>query len=145
VNTLQAATLAAGTVTNGAYTLTATVPANNTATSYKIFEGTSTTPITSGTLVSGKTAAQTVSYNVTGKAPGTYVYKVTVSDGVSSLTSPQITVTVPSSTDGAWAAGVAYKVGDIVTYNGIRYKCIQAHTSLVGWEPPNVPALWQKL
>ncbi|WP_349290090.1 carbohydrate-binding protein [Thermoanaerobacterium thermosaccharolyticum] len=25
----------------------------------------------------------------------------------------------------------------------MTYKCIQAHTSLVGWEPPNVPALWQ--
>ena len=43
----------------------------------------------------------------------------------------------------AWAAGVAYKVGDQVTYNGSTYQCLQAHTSQVGWEPPNVPALWQ--
>jgi len=28
-------------------------------------------------------------------------------------------------------------------FNGVEYKCIQAHTSQVGWEPPNVPALWQ--
>jgi chitodextrinase len=42
-------------------------------------------------------------------------------------------------------AGHAYKVGDQVTYAGISYKCLQAHTSLVGWEPPNVPALWQHL
>jgi hypothetical protein len=37
---------------------------------------------------------------------------------------------------------VAYTVGDEVTYNGVTYKCRQSHTSQVGWEPPNVPALW---
>lgn len=41
-----------------------------------------------------------------------------------------------------WAPNTYYAVGAIVTYNGIDYQCIQAHTSLVGWEPPNVPALW---
>jgi hypothetical protein len=45
-----------------------------------------------------------------------------------------------------WAAGVAYKVNDIVTYtpNGFTYKCLQAHTSQAGWNPPAVPALWKK-
>lgn len=42
----------------------------------------------------------------------------------------------------AWAPQSAYAVGDQVTYQGKTYKCIQAHTSQVGWEPPNVPALW---
>ena len=46
---------------------------------------------------------------------------------------------------GAWAPGVSYAVGDTVTYNGVVYKCIQAHTSQTGWEPPNVPALWQPI
>ncbi len=45
---------------------------------------------------------------------------------------------------GAWAANTAYAVNDTVTYSGSTYTCIQAHTSLVGWEPSNVPALWQK-
>ncbi|HTX91620.1 MAG TPA: carbohydrate-binding protein [Anaerolineales bacterium] len=44
---------------------------------------------------------------------------------------------------GAWAPNVAYAVGDTVTYNGLTYQCLQAHTSLTGWEPPNVPALWK--
>ncbi len=44
---------------------------------------------------------------------------------------------------GAWAPNVAYAVNDTVTYGGSTYKCLQAHTSLTGWEPPNVPALWQ--
>ncbi len=43
---------------------------------------------------------------------------------------------------GAWAPNVAYAVNDTVTYGGCTYKVIQAHTSLTGWEPPNVPALF---
>jgi hypothetical protein len=41
-----------------------------------------------------------------------------------------------------WAAGVAYVVNDEVLYNGVLYRCTIAHSSIVGWEPPNVPALW---
>lgn len=45
-----------------------------------------------------------------------------------------------------WASAVEYAVGDVVAYpdaDGTRYECLQAHTSLVSWEPPNVPALWR--
>lgn len=42
-----------------------------------------------------------------------------------------------------WAAGVAYKVGDIVTYKSSTYTCRQAHTSISTWYPSVVPALWQ--
>lgn len=42
-----------------------------------------------------------------------------------------------------WSSNnVAYKIGDLVTYNGHTYRCIQAHTSLPGWDPASVPALW---
>ena len=41
-----------------------------------------------------------------------------------------------------WAVGVAYKVGDEVTYQGALYRCRQAHTSIVTWTPPAVLALW---
>lgn len=41
-----------------------------------------------------------------------------------------------------WAAGISYAVNDEVSYLGVNYICLQAHTSQVGWEPPNVPALW---
>ncbi|WP_345773435.1 carbohydrate-binding protein [Paenibacillus sp. 19GGS1-52] len=43
----------------------------------------------------------------------------------------------------AWAAGVAYNVGVIVTYSGHTYTCLQSHTSLLGWEPVSTPALWR--
>jgi hypothetical protein len=42
-----------------------------------------------------------------------------------------------------WAVGVAYSVGDEVTYEGDTYRCIQAHTSIAPWIPPAVPALWE--
>lgn len=42
-----------------------------------------------------------------------------------------------------WKANTAYKVGDVVTFKGKTYKCIQGHTSLSTWQPPIVPALWQ--
>lgn len=48
----------------------------------------------------------------------------------------------PSEPD-AWQAGVSYAVDDEVTYDGATYRCVQAHTSQVGWTPVAVPALWQ--
>ena len=43
---------------------------------------------------------------------------------------------------GAWAPNTAYAVNDTITYNGCTYTVLQAHTSQTGWEPPNVPALF---
>ncbi len=42
-----------------------------------------------------------------------------------------------------WQPNTSYAIGALVMFNGVEYKCIQAHTSQVGWEPPNTPALWQ--
>lgn len=42
----------------------------------------------------------------------------------------------------SWAAGVAYAVGKRVKHDGKLYRCVQAHTSQEGWEPPVTPALW---
>ncbi|HYF63612.1 MAG TPA: carbohydrate-binding protein, partial [Herpetosiphonaceae bacterium] len=43
----------------------------------------------------------------------------------------------------AWTPGTTYQAGAQVTYNGLVYECLQGHTAQVGWEPPNVPALWK--
>ncbi|SCG39743.1 lytic polysaccharide monooxygenase [Micromonospora halophytica] len=63
--------------------------------------------------------------------------------------SPSPTPTAsPTSTPapgGTWTAGRSYQVGDQVTYNGLTYRCRQAHTAIAGWEPPNVPALWTQV
>lgn len=42
-----------------------------------------------------------------------------------------------------WAAGETYYIGDIRLYEDVLYKCKQLHTAQEGWEPPNVPALWE--
>ncbi len=36
----------------------------------------------------------------------------------------------------------AYSVGQVVSYNGVEYKCIQAHTSQPDWTPAAVASLW---
>ena len=41
-----------------------------------------------------------------------------------------------------WETDTDYAIGDRRQYDGLLYRCIQAHTSQAGWEPPNVPALW---
>lgn len=41
-----------------------------------------------------------------------------------------------------WQVGTEYAIGKRVRYEGKLYRCVQAHTSQEGWEPPNVPALW---
>ena len=41
-----------------------------------------------------------------------------------------------------WEIGKAYAVGDRVKFNGLLYRCVQAHTSQSDWTPDVVPALW---
>ncbi|CCK28108.1 Streptogrisin-C [Streptomyces davaonensis JCM 4913] len=50
----------------------------------------------------------------------------------------------PGDPGGTWAAGTVYQAGDTVTYGGATYRCLQGHQAQTGWEPPNVPALWQR-
>jgi predicted carbohydrate-binding protein with CBM5 and CBM33 domain len=62
--------------------------------------------------------------------------------------SPRPPSPTPSPTNnpgGTWAPNQAYAAGATVTYGGLSYRCRQAHTSLPGWEPPNVPALWERI
>jgi len=71
----------------------------------------------------------------------------TTSSSGKTTTSNSIVTTTPTSSSNninTWAEYVNYKLNDPVTYKGINYTCRMAHTSLPGWEPPNVPALWLK-
>lgn len=51
----------------------------------------------------------------------------------------------PGEPGGTWAAGTVYQAGDTVTYGGATYRCLQGHQAQQGWEPSNVPALWQRV
>jgi hypothetical protein len=44
-----------------------------------------------------------------------------------------------------WKAFTKYAVGQLVSFKGVIYKVNEAHTSLPGWEPTNVPALFTKV
>lgn len=41
-----------------------------------------------------------------------------------------------------WAAGVDYATGYKVQHGGRLCRCLQTHTSQVGWEPENASSLW---
>ena len=48
----------------------------------------------------------------------------------------------------AWRAGTAHGTGDRVRSGGAApalYRCVQAHTSQIGWEPEAAPALWTEV
>lgn len=45
----------------------------------------------------------------------------------------------------AWEADTSYERGIRRRYDGRLFRCEQAHTSQIGWEPPNVPALWTEV
>lgn len=45
-----------------------------------------------------------------------------------------------------WSAdGVAYVLDDIRQYNGLLYRCVQAHTSQATWTPEAAASLWTRI
>ena len=44
-----------------------------------------------------------------------------------------------------WGAGIAYEADQRIRYEDKLYRCVQAHTSQSGWEPPATPALWTEV
>lgn len=45
-----------------------------------------------------------------------------------------------------WSAdSVAYKLNEKVQYNGLLYKCLNAHTSQASWTPTDAPSLWVRI
>ncbi|MEV8438338.1 alpha-lytic protease prodomain-containing protein [Actinosynnema sp. NPDC051121] len=73
-----------------------------------------------------------------------YGLQLVVSGGTpTGTTSPTTTTSNPGQT--TWQPGVAYAIGSLVTYDGVGYRCLQGHTSQPGWDPPSVPALWERV
>ena len=45
-----------------------------------------------------------------------------------------------------WSAeSVAYTLNDIRQYNGLLYRCVQAHTSQATWTPEAAASLWTRI
>ena len=45
----------------------------------------------------------------------------------------------------SWKPGKAYVKDERITFDGILYKCLQAHTSQDAWTPIAAPSLWAKV
>ncbi|BFH63050.1 carbohydrate-binding protein [Paenibacillus azoreducens] len=106
--------------------------------------------VTGYTITYGASSVNVSGTNTTisGLEPNTsYQFTVTARDAAGNIsTGTTINVTTDAGGGGnsqGWAANVSYKANDEVAYGGKTYICRQPHTSLPGWEPPNVPALWQ--
>ena len=44
-----------------------------------------------------------------------------------------------------WMADGEYAAGDRVRYDGVLYKCLQAHTAQADWNPVDAPSLWAEV
>ncbi|MEV6883532.1 M20/M25/M40 family metallo-hydrolase [Streptomyces sp. NPDC051135] len=95
-------------------------------------------------VTSGQSATATVRV-AAGTAGGTYTLTLTGTGTVTHTTTYTLTVPGDGGGETTWQLGATYAAGDVVTYAGVRYRCVQGHTAYPGWEPPNVPALWQRL
>ncbi|MFE2754789.1 alpha-lytic protease prodomain-containing protein [Actinosynnema sp. NPDC059335] len=74
-----------------------------------------------------------------------YGLKLVVSGGTPTNTTSPTTTTTTNPGQTTWQPGVAYAIGSLVTYDGVGYRCLQGHTSQPGWDPPAVPALWERV
>lgn len=43
----------------------------------------------------------------------------------------------------AWVPGETVEARAMRSYEDVVYECLQGHDTQEGWEPPNVPALWE--
>ena len=66
-----------------------------------------------------------------------------VADG--KLTDEELLSVQPALEGRVWQPGLSAQIGDVYSYAGFLWRCIQAHTTQTGWEPDKVPALWRKV
>lgn len=113
-------------------------------------------PVVSYTLYrNGNAVGQTGSLSLQDRgltANTQYSYFVTATDSKGTQSLPSSTLTVKTADDGTappnpgvseWEINHAYKAGDLVTYQGKKYTCIQAHISNAAWTPTAAFTLWQ--
>ncbi|MEV0533838.1 M28 family peptidase [Kitasatospora sp. NPDC050463] len=104
-----------------------------------------TATVSPSSVQSGSSATLSVAVG-SGTAAGTYTLTVTgTGSTVHGTTYSLVVGTDPGNPGGTWTPGTTYQAGDVVTWNGVSYRCIQGHTAQVGWEPNIVPALWQQI
>ena len=63
-----------------------------------------------------------------------------VADG--KLTDEELLSVQPALEGRVWQAGLSVQIGDVYSYAGFLWRCIQAHSTQSDWLPDKVPALW---
>ena len=66
-----------------------------------------------------------------------------VADG--KLTDEELLSVQPALEGRVWQSSLSVQIGDVYSYAGFLWRCIQAHTTQTGWEPDKAPALWRKV
>ncbi|MFJ5918805.1 M20/M25/M40 family metallo-hydrolase [Streptomyces ardesiacus] len=141
---------AAGTVAPGGFATVAVNTATTSGEAQNVRLSASGAPtgvsvaFTPDSVTSGQSSTATVRV-AAGTAGGTYTLTLTGTGTVTHTTTYTLTVSGDDGGETTWKPGATYAAGDVVTYGGVRYRCLQGHTAYPGWEPPNVPALWQRL
>eukprot|EP00457_Paulinella_chromatophora_P000817 gb/GEZN01000817.1/.p1 GENE.gb/GEZN01000817.1/~~gb/GEZN01000817.1/.p1 ORF type:complete len:1137 (-),score=196.58 gb/GEZN01000817.1/:144-3554(-) len=100
----------------------------STATTAPTNPPSTTTPSTVAPITTAPTTSSTTTISTTTSAPTT------------------VAPTSPPSGVLAWSsANVPYVIGNLVSYQGNVYRCIQSHNSNAGWDPVSAFVLWQKV
>lgn len=73
------------------------------------------------------------------------VLRVLLSQQINALTVDDTTALRMKDYYPEWESGQSYAVGFKVRRNDALWIVRQAHTSAIGWEPENVPALWEQI
>lgn len=72
-------------------------------------------------------------------------YRILIKEQINKLTVDNNTALRMVEYYPAWATNTAYPIGYKVSYNGALYSCLQAHTSVEGWQPANAASLWEQV
>jgi hypothetical protein len=108
----------------GNYTVKVTVPAGDTATVLRLYEGNSI--VLSRTVITNAATVQTFTYPVSGKAAGSYVYRAESINAYGTTSSASLTVTVGNATPSPAVGKIMF---DDFNYKSSADSALSAH----GW------------
>jgi hypothetical protein len=73
------------------------------------------------------------------------VYKLLINEQINTLTADNNTALRMMAYYPVWTANTNYTIGYKVSCNNSLYSCLQAHTSVEGWQPANAASLWEQV
>ena len=93
-----------------------------------------------------KNEAQSIAYERTRPLTMEEVGRMLIFAQINTLTVDDNTALRMSEFYPEWSAGQAYTAGYKVQHGGKLWRCLQAHTSQIGWEPSTATAsLWEEI